>query len=368
MTAQVLQGDCLEIMPTLPDASVDLIVSDPPYYRMKNDCAWDRQWEKPELFLQWIDQVLEQFHRLLKPNGSLYIFASPRMAARVEVLTAERFEVLNRIQWVKHDGTENRGGLWSRANKDILRVYFSQREEIIFAEHYGADSTALNGSGYAAKCGELRGFVFEPLRDYLDGERRRAGISKEDCNVACGFSPTPGGMASRHYFSQSQWWLPTKEHYEALQRLFNGTGGNEYLRREYEDLRCEYEDLRRPFNASPDAPYTDVWDFATVGAYPGKHPCEKPLEMIEHIITVSSRPGAIVLDAFAGSGVVGEAAIRLGRIPWLIELDPDWAEVCRRRVERADKVGAGPAKRLRAGVKDKHNLTLPLFAEISECD
>jgi len=76
-------GDCLSVMPQLPESSVDLILTDPPYYKVKGE-AWDRQWATPEKFLAWVGQLCAQWYRLLKPNGSLYVFASPKMAARVE--------------------------------------------------------------------------------------------------------------------------------------------------------------------------------------------------------------------------------------------------------------------------------------------
>ena len=273
-------------------------------------------------------------------NGSLYVFASPRMAARVEVLVSKHLNPLNRIRWNKSAGWHN------KTEKEIIRSYLSPWEEIIFAEHYGADNMAKGEAGYAAKCDELRGFVFEPLRGYLDDERKQAGADKADCNVACGFSRSAGGMASRHYFSRSQWCLPTAEHYKALQKLFN-TNGTQYLRREYEDLRREYEDLRReyedlrreyedlrrPFSVSADVPYTDVWDFPTVQAYPGKHPCEKPIEMMKHIIRTSSRPGDVVADSFMGSGTTGVAAVRLGRKFIGIEKEPKYFDIAVKRIK-----------------------------------
>ena len=62
-----------------------------------------------------------------------------------------------------------------------------------------------------------------------------------------------------------------------------------------------------------EVPYTDVWEFATVGYYEGKHPCEKPADLLQHIISTSTRPGAVVLDPFMGSGSTGLAALSLGR-------------------------------------------------------
>jgi adenine-specific DNA-methyltransferase len=345
MTWDIRQGDCVDVMRAMPDNSVDLIVADPPYFRVKDE-PWDRQWAKPEGFLSWIGEVAAEWQRILKPNGSLYCFASPQMGARVEVTLRERFEVLNHIRWIKEAGWHN------KADKESLRSYLSPWESCIFAEHYGADNIAKGEAGYIAKCDELRGFVFEPLRAYLDGERERAGFTPEDCNEACGHR-REGGMAGRHYFSPSQWCLPTRANYEKLREAFNRTGGDylrreyDYLRREYEDLRREYEDLRqeyddlrqefealrRPFAVTADVPYTDVWTFPTVQAYKGKHPCEKPQAMLRHIIAASSRPDAVVLDPFAGSASTGEAAITLGRQFIGIEMSEHWVAKGRERLQ-----------------------------------
>ncbi len=324
MSVAVLQGDCLEVMPELADGSIDLIVTDSPYYKVKSRLAWDNQWKPAEEYLDLLGKVLDEFKRLLALNGSLYVFASPRMAARVECAVGERFQALNRITWRKHDGSHNEGGLWSRASKDALRRFFEQKEEIIFAEHFGADTHALGG--WTAKCDELRGFVFEPLRAYLDGERRRAGINYEQVRQAVGCRP--GSGLPGHWFTKSQWMLPTAAHYAALQLLFNvkSNGEPKYLLREYEGLRREYEGLRRPFTVSADVPYTDVWNFKTVPHKRGKHPCEKPEALIEHILKASGKPGLTVLDGFAGSGVVGKVARRLNMDAILIEQDAKWVK------------------------------------------
>ncbi len=307
---------------------MDAVVTDPPYFKVKDE-EWDRQWESESSFLDWIGELCAEWYRLLKPNGSLFVFASPSMSARVELKIAEAFNVLNRITWRKHDGTDNKGGLWSRANKDIFRSFFPASESIIFAEHYGADNAAKGETGYGAKCDELRGFVFEPLRKYLADEWERAGLKQDDANKACGTA----SMAGRHFFSRSQWCLPTEQHYEALRKHANSQGGD-YLRREYEDLRREYEDLRRPFKVTPDVPYTDIWDFKTVAAYNGKHPCEKPVALMQHIVTTSTISGAVVLDCFMGSGSTGVACARTGREFIGIEKDGEWFLKAQERLKR----------------------------------
>ena len=310
----IYNGDCLDILPRLPANSVDLILTDPPYFKVKGD-AWDNQWDKPADFLAWLDRVLVEFARILKANGSLYLFASPQMGARVECLVGGRFEVLTNIRWRKAEGRHK------ASCKEELRAFFPASETIIFAEHFDADNAAKGEAGYERKCDELRGFIFEPVRKYLDDERARCGASKKDIEAATGTQ-----MCS-HWFTQSQWSLPTAEHYATLQALFNRSGGD-FLRKEYDELRKEYDELRRPFSVSAKVPYTDVWDFETVGNYPGKHVCEKPAAMLRHMIAASSKPGAVVLDAFGGSGSTANAARALGRSAISIELDEQW---CRRQ-------------------------------------
>ena len=62
----------------------------------------------------------------------------------------------------------------------------------------------------------------------------------------------------------------------------------------------------------------------SVRPFLGKHPAEKPQDMLLHIIQASSYPGDIVLDCFAGSGSTGVAAIRLGRRTVCMEIEEQW--------------------------------------------
>jgi adenine-specific DNA-methyltransferase len=326
--------DALTLLRAIPTHSVDLIATDPPYMNVKAH-AWDRQWKTRADFLAWMDTHLIEMVRVLKPNGSLYLFCWPKMAAHIELLIAARMNVLNRITWVK-PAYSTKAEMFT---KDDLRTYFPTSETVFFAEQYGADGYALGESAYARETDKLRGFVFEPLKSYIKDEWERAGLTRADLNRAIGKAVNGGGMASHYIGETGQWELPRPEHYAAMQRYANARGGDylrrEYddLRREYDDLRAEFEDLRRPFFARPDAPYTDVWTFPTVSAYPGKHPAEKPLEMMRHIVTISSKPGAVVLDPFAGGGTTLAAAKLEGR--QYIGCDLDWAYVqrARKRIE-----------------------------------
>ena len=200
------------------------------------------------------------------------------------------------------------------------------------AEHYGADNMALGKTGYAAKCDELGGFVFEPLRQYLAQEWERAGLTKKDAEQATGTQ-----MAS-HWFTRSQWALPTEAHYKTLQDRANRSGQFEYLRREYEYLRREYEDLRRHFDCRNGDQYSDVWTFDPPKSNHG-HPTEKPVPLMWHIVRLSVRPGGHAVDPFMGSGTTGVACVQLGRKFTGIERERKYFDIACERIARAQAQG-----------------------------
>lgn len=316
---QLIHADCLHYLKTLPDNSIDLILTDPPYFQVKKN-AWDNQWSNVEAFLAWLDEVLVEFWRVLKPSGNLYLFCGSKLASDTELLIRTRFDVFNHIIWAKPSGP------WRRTHKPSLRSFFPSTERIIFAGHYDSEGFAKGCSQYATKCTELKKTVLKPLMDYFKNAKDALNISAKEINQATGTQ-----MCS-HWFSSSQWKLPTKTQYKQLQELFTSKSGqlskthdkltheyqalhSEYgnLVKKYDELKVEYETLRRPFQVTAEVPYTDVWTFAPVQYYPSKHPCEKPADLLEHIIKSSSRENAVVLDAFMGSGSAGKACLTLNR-------------------------------------------------------
>ena len=252
------------------------------------------------------------------------------MAAKVEVMLGNRFNVLNRITWEK----EKASGKHAQSCKETLRGFFPNTESIIFCEHYGADSGAKGECGYWTASNKLHQDVYgNVFGKYFLEEFERAKVPRKE--IAALFPSRTGGLTG----CVSNWILgsncPTKEQYQTIRDYLNKDSKEEYLRKDYEylrkdyeDLRKDYEDLRRPFNVTAEVPYTDVWTFPTVKYYKGKHPCEKPSELLEHVIKASSRSEAIVLDCFAGSGSTLIAAKNLGRNFVGIEIDPHWVDVC----------------------------------------
>ncbi|MGC0123094.1 DNA-methyltransferase [Providencia sp. 2024EL-00811] len=323
----LVNDDSLSYIKTLPDNCIDLIATDPPYFQVKS-CNWDNQWENVTAYLSWLDEMLAEFWRVLKPNGSLYMFCGSKLAADTELLVRERFDVLNHIIWAKPSGP------WRRQNKESLRSYFPATERILFAEHYQSPYKGKS-SGYLQRRRELKENTLKPLIEYFKQARDSLGITAKEIHQATGKQ-----MAS-HWFGYSQWQLPNESDYLKLQELFNQVAVKQFsdnplsrqhadlvseqklLNREYHELSQQYQLLRRPFTVTVDVPYTDVWVYPPVQYYPGKHPCEKPSAMMEHIINSSSREGDVVADFFMGSGATIKAALKLNRRVIGVELETE---------------------------------------------
>jgi len=307
-------GRAEDVLPNLQTSGDTHLITDPPYFKVKSE-DWDNQWDKSADFLEWLGGILDAAKPLLSANGSVWVFTSPQLNTAVESVVASRFRVLNNVRWVKEQGWHQKADLGQ------ARRFLTPWEGIIFAEQFGADGSALKGSGWNDATAKLWAGVFEPLRAYLVAERDAAGVTNRQIDAHLGTA----GMA-RHYFGASQWTLPTANAFAAMSELVPFSRDYEDLRRDYEDLRRDYEDLRRTFEINKTRPSTDLWNFGTVSPYPGKHPCEKPHDLLDHIITTTTRPGDTIIDCFAGSGSTLQVARDLGRKSIGIEMDERWCE------------------------------------------
>ena len=101
-TGVLYRDDNLIQLAHLPDRSVDVIYLDPPFFSNRfYEVVWgdeaevrsfEDRWEGGmQHYIDWMKPRVEEMRRVLKPNGSLYLFASPRMAARHAKIAAPVF-------------------------------------------------------------------------------------------------------------------------------------------------------------------------------------------------------------------------------------------------------------------------------------
>ncbi len=91
---RIYHGDLIEIMKRFPNESFDLVFADPPYNLEKSYSAYEDN-KKDKEYIEWCNQWLEQYVRVLKPSGSLFVINLPRWSYQHAVF-------LNRYLYFRH--------------------------------------------------------------------------------------------------------------------------------------------------------------------------------------------------------------------------------------------------------------------------
>lgn len=315
-------GTAETIVPYLPEKSVHLVATDPPYFRVI-DADWDDQWG-PDVnaFLDWLDTILAECDRTLADRGTLAVFAAPDLSAGVEMTIRKRFGVLNHIVWRKPQI-----GRLGTMDKSALRRFFPTSERIILAEKArNPDGDLMRFRDHVNH--QVARDAYADIREQLVAWRDAAGLTNRDVDRALG----KNGMAG-HYFGASQWALPNEDAWDVICPMLKEHGVNAWdytrLRQEFDARRREFDARRREFELM-----TDVWTFDTVPAAHrlAGHPTQKPLGLMVHLIETTTRPDDVILDPFAGTGTTLRAAKDLGRHVIGIEKNERYCEAIARRL------------------------------------
>jgi site-specific DNA-methyltransferase (adenine-specific) len=299
-------GDSLELLRLMPAHSVSLILTDPPYHVTKKQNIYgDTHFEEDNHYLEWLEKYAIEWRRVLRPNGSLFCFCDSSMAARLEVMFLKNFNVLSSIVWTKPNDPGFDG--WKgKMKKESLRQWYSHSERIIFAEP--AVEGNLHRSSFA---------------QFLREVRIQSELSQHQLTEMIGAygKVNHGGAVSNWEAGRN---TPSPEQYEKICSAILSTNKVSFM--------PLYQDIIRIFNIDGTKEFTDVWNFKSVRPYKGKHPAEKPLDMLEHAIAATTFSGDIVLDCFAGSGNTVLAALKLGRRAIAMEIDAKWTEAINSRL------------------------------------
>ncbi len=144
---QILRGDCIAEMRKLPDASIDMIFADPPYnLQLGGDLARPdgshvdavtNDWDKFSSFAtydRFTREWLIEAHRLLKPDGSIWVIGSYHNIFRVGTILQDLgFWILNDIIWRKANPMPNfKGTRFTNAHETLIWASKSEKSKYTF--------------------------------------------------------------------------------------------------------------------------------------------------------------------------------------------------------------------------------------------
>jgi len=274
---RIIFGDNMDVLPTIPSGSIDLIYIDPPFntgkVRSRTQIRTVRDEENGDRvgyqgkryktikvgtksfsdsfddFMEFLEPRLVEAHRILKPNGSFFLHI------------------------------------------DYREVHYCK---VLLDNIFGRDS-----------------FMNEIIWSYDYGARRKNRWSTKHDNIL--------------------WYARNPDDYtfnfDAIERIPYMAPG-----------------LVGPEKAARGKTLTDVW-WHTIVPTSGKektgYPTQKPLGIINRIVAVHSKSKDLLMDFFAGSGTLGEAAAKQGRDFILVDNNPEAVQIIWRRLAFANPVCVG---------------------------
>ncbi len=175
---------------------------------------------------------------------------------------------------------------------------------------------------------------WRPLLDYFRAERLKMQWTTPEIIKII------GKTTASHYFTESQFAIPTEELYAKMQQAADGKA----FTRSFDELNKEGNKHAKSFYAS--RAYFDnlhdnmnsVWHLSrateTERSTAGGHVTPKPIELCARVIKTSCPPDGLVVDFFAGTGSTMVTAHQLERTCFSMELDPKWCQVTLDRMRK----------------------------------
>lgn len=319
MKVKLHHGDCLDILPKVKSESVDLVVADPPYWKVVNE-KWDYQWKTEDQYVEWSLKWIEQISNSLRKGGSFYLFGYFRTLALL-VPHLPQFGLELRQQIIIDKGMRSVSG---RATKKY-KLFPNTTESCLFIIK---DNKKW-------------------IKPFLLKQKEKLGYSAKQINELLGVKSNGGGMWSIYTGKNICEQMPTKRSWEKLQKVL--------------EFDLPYEKLAQTFN--PQMGYTDVWTDIDFYKEERFHPTQKPLDLIKRLILASSNETDIVLDPFLGSGATGLASVELNRNFIGIELDNDYYKIAKERINASKRIKKKPGavKVFNEGKLDSSNNQTSLF-------
>jgi DNA modification methylase len=147
---QVLVGDCVELLETLPGESIDLVFADPPYNLQLNGDLWrpnltrvdavDEDWDRFESFAAYDEfsrAWLGACRRVLKPDGALWVIGSYHNIYRLGTILQDLdYWILNDVVWIKTNPMPNfRGVRFANAHETLIWAARDRKARYTFNHH-----------------------------------------------------------------------------------------------------------------------------------------------------------------------------------------------------------------------------------------
>ena len=369
-------GDCLDVMRTMPDASVDAIVTDPPYELGFMGKSWDASG------IAFNADVWREALRVLKPGGHLLAFSGSRTYHRMAVAIEDAgFEVRDQIMWIYGSGFPKSLDV----SKAIDKAAGAERE--VIGTKKAVPGVAFNSEGPselditapatpAARQWSGWGTALKPAHEPIVLARKPL-IGTVAANVLAHGTGALNIDGTRVAGVMDGVWGTSNRTVDHEGRMFNGSKNGDYRSQQHPAGRWpanvihdgsdeaveHFGDAHRFFYCAKASKRDrneglDGFEERTAGEVTDRqdgsaglnspragagrtsgaknhHPTVKPTDLMRYLVRLVTPPQGVVLDPFMGSGSTGKAAMYEGNRFIGIEQDADYLAIAEARIKFA---------------------------------
>ena len=105
----IILGDCLDVLPKIPNSTIDMVLCDLPYFKVLKD-DWDNQWNNEKEYLNWVYQIIDEYDRLLKDNANIFLFTGRLYNRYICLKLDQYFDEKRTIIWSRRRGCNSTFG------------------------------------------------------------------------------------------------------------------------------------------------------------------------------------------------------------------------------------------------------------------
>lgn len=304
-------GDCIEVLKGMKENSIDSCVTSPPYYRLRN-YGIDGQIgleESPEEYVAKLVEIFREVRRILKPEGTLWVnigdsYAGSGKGAANYPETSHSKQNTNRGSFgtfIPKTKTDR-----EIKNKDLIGIPWML-------------AFALRADGWYLR----QDIIWAKPDPMPESVKDRCTRSHEYIFLL--------SKSKKYYFDNMAIQEPAKY---AGTAPYAPKGSFEGKRKHAHE---EFKHISQSFRAIRDfRNKRDVWQVG-VSRYRGAHFATFPEKLIEPCILAGTPKGGIVIDPFFGAGTTGVVALKNSRKYIGIEINPNYAEIAKRRIEQEEQ-------------------------------
>ena len=348
-------GNCLDILRTMPDCSVDAVVTDPPYGLSFMGKRWDYDVPSTEIWAECL--------RVLKPGGYLLAFAGTRTQHRMAVRIEDAgFEIRDMLAWMYGSGFPKSHDV----SKGIDNAAGAKREVVGQWKPTGTARPSKGKSHSAAKttadCG------YDPdINAVIDITAPATDAAKQWQGWGTALKPAmePITMARKPFKAtvaqNVQEWstgainidgcrIETEEKWDKNDSF--ATVVSEFFVGKKARYCGSHDLCRWPANVLHDGSAEILQGMGEAARFfytpkackddrddgcDNNHPTVKPTDLMRYLCRMVTPTGGVVLDPFTGSGSTGRGAVLEGFRFIGCEMDADYIEIAKARILAAEK-------------------------------